>query len=85
MPNPGGGSAVTWAVDANVTDPALADNMMNMFYGMFTGIFNGVFAETTTTTQANPYTFKLTEVIAGGEPDAVFDFYAGSWVGPELE
>ena len=40
---------------------------------------------TTTTTQANPYTFKLTEVIAGGEPDAVFDFYAGSWVGPELE
>ena len=47
MPNPGGGSAVTWAVDANVTDPALADNMMNMFYGMFTGIFNGVFAAAT--------------------------------------
>ena len=38
---------MTWAVDANVTDPALADNMMNMFYGMFTAVFNGVFAAAT--------------------------------------
>lgn len=38
---------------------------------------------TTTTVAATQYTYKKVEVVPG-EPDAVFDFLAGSWVGEEI-
>lgn len=38
---------------------------------------------TTATVAATNYTYKKVEVVPGA-PDAVFDFYAGSWVGEEI-